>query len=152
MLRWDAGRRWLPQPADWFPLLFISVSSEFWRPLGALILVALTAADIIARSSIRIHFLSRQSTPNHLHCQCIAVRLFLTFGLASLYTALVFAGLGPWMNPLFLVPLIFVVCCAVAWRNLSLWYQEGEEFEEALAEAQHQHNVIPPNIYEPRAH
>jgi hypothetical protein len=86
---------------------------------GALILVALTAADII-RSFIDTHSFphpAKRANPPAL--PIIAVRIFLTFGLASLYTALVFVGLGPWMNPLFLVPLIFVVCCAVAWRNLS---------------------------------
>jgi hypothetical protein len=147
--------RWAPLAASALLIGSHFIHFGFIRILastGALILVALTAADLI-RSFIDTH--SFPQPVKHAKAPAlpiIAVRLFLTFGLASLYTALVFAGLGPWMNPLFLVPLIFVVCCAVAWRNLSLWYQEGEKFEEALAEAQHQHNVVPPNIYEPRAH
>jgi hypothetical protein len=119
---------------------------------GAVILAALIAADII-RSFVDPHSFpcpAKHAKPPIL--PVIGVRLLLTFGLASLYTALVFAGLGAWMNPLYLVPLVFVVCCIVAWHNLSLWYQEGEEFEDALVEAQHQHAVVPPNVYEPRAH
>ena len=55
-----------------------------------------------------------------------------------------------WM-PLIFLPMIFFACCFVAWRNVSLWYEQGEEFEDALVEAQHTHNIVPPNIYEPRA-
>jgi hypothetical protein len=146
--------RWSPLAASVLLAASRFIHSGFIRILaysGALILVALIAADII-RSFVDTHsfpHLAKHAKPPAL--PIIGVRLFLTFGLASLYTALVFAGLGPWMNPLYLVPLIFVVCCAVAWRNLSLWYQEGEEFEEALVEAQHKCDIIPPNIYEPRA-
>jgi hypothetical protein len=32
----------------------------------------------------------------------------------------------------------------VAWRNVSLWYEQGEEFEQALAEAEeHRHTGLP---------
>ena len=30
---------------------------------------------------------------------------------------------------------IFLACCFIGWRNVSLWYKQGEQFEEALAEA-----------------
>ena len=78
------------------------------------------------------------------------VRVVLSVALGSLYSFLIFAGIGLWM-PLIFLPLIFLACCFIAWRNVSLWYEQGEEFEETLAEAQHEHNIVPPNIYEPRA-
>jgi hypothetical protein len=56
--------------------------------------------------------------------------------LGSLYSFLIFAGIGLWM-PLIFLPLIFLACCFIAWRNVSLWYEQGEEFEESLAEAEH---------------
>jgi hypothetical protein len=147
--------RWAPLAASALLIGSRFIHFGFIRMLastGALILVALTAADII-RSFIDTHSFphpAKRANPPAL--PIIAVRVFLTFGLAGLYTALVFVGLGPWMNPLFLVPLIFVVCCAVAWRNLSLWYQEGEEFEEALAEVQHHQDTQAPQISHHQAH
>ena len=62
------------------------------------------------------------------------VRLALTVTLGSVYSFLIFAGIGLWMPPIFW-PVIFLACCFIGWRNVSLWYKQGEEFEEALAEA-----------------
>lgn len=81
----------------------------------------------------------------------LSVRIMLSLALGSLYSFLVLAGVGLWM-PFIFVPVIFLMCCFVAWRNISLWYEQGEEFEDALVEAQHARNIVPPNIYEPRAH
>ena len=81
----------------------------------------------------------------------ISVRVMLSVALGSLYSFLVLAGIGLWV-PFIFMPAIFLVCCFVAWRNVSLWYEQGEEFEDALVEAQHQRDTVPPNIYEPRAH
>lgn len=78
------------------------------------------------------------------------MRVVLGFSLGSFYSFLIFAGIGLWM-PLIFLPMIFLACCFIAWRNVSLWYEQGEEFEDAIAEAQHEHNIVPPNIYEPRA-
>ena len=81
----------------------------------------------------------------------ISVRVMLSVALGSLYSFLVLAGVGLWIPFLFL-PLIYLMCCFVAWRNISLWFEQGEEFEDALVEAQNEHNIVPPNIYEPLAH
>jgi len=64
------------------------------------------------------------------------MRVILSVSLGSLYSFLIFAGIGLWM-PLIFLPMIFLVCCFIAWRNVSLWYEQGEEFEEMLAEAEH---------------
>jgi ABC-type sulfate transport system permease subunit len=64
-----------------------------------------------------------------------AVRVILSVALGSVYSFLIFAGIGFWM-PFIVLPLIFLACCFIAWRNVSLWYEQGEEFEETLAEAE----------------
>jgi ABC-type sulfate transport system permease subunit len=79
----------------------------------------------------------------------MSVRVMLSVALGSLYSFLVLAGIGLWM-PFIFLPAIFLACCFVAWRNITLWYEQGEEFEDALVEAQQERNIVPPNIYEPR--
>jgi hypothetical protein len=71
-----------------------------------------------------------------------AMRVVLSVALGSLYSFLILAGIGLWM-PLIFLPVIFLVCCFIAWRNVSLWYEQGEEFEESLAEAEeHPHTRV----------
>jgi hypothetical protein len=111
---------------------------------GASIFIILIGADIVAS------FIDRHSFPDPRthHCAVLTLpmliaRVMLAAGLGSVYTFLVFIGVGPW-TPFIFLPAIFLVCCFVAWRNVSLWYEQGEEFEEALAEAeQHQHARLP---------
>jgi hypothetical protein len=121
--------------------------SAFLRLLaysGASIFIILIGADIVAS------FIDRHSFPDPLthHCAVLTlpmliVRVMLAAGLGSVYTFLVFIGVGPW-TPFIFLPAIFLVCCFVAWRNVSLWYEQGEEFEAALAEAEdHQHTRLP---------
>jgi hypothetical protein len=128
--------------------------SGFLRALaysGSAVFAILIACDI-ARSFIDPHaFPARKMNPAPVSFLMQAMRVILSVGLGSLYSFLIFAGIGLWM-PLILLPVIFLACCFVAWRNVSLWYEQGEEFEETLAEAQQVHNIVPPNIYEPRAH
>jgi hypothetical protein len=118
---------------------------------GSIVLGILIASDV-ARSFLDTHsFPDRSRHPHNLSLPMLCVRGMLSVALGSLYSFLVLAGVGLWM-PFIFVPVIFLMCCFVAWRNISLWYEQGAEFEDALVEAQHQHNVVPPNIYEPRAH
>ena len=118
---------------------------------GSVVFAILIASDI-ARSLIDPHsFPDRSRHPGTVSLPMMGVRVMLSVALGSLYSFLVFAGVGLWM-PLFFWPAIFLVCCFVAWRNVTLWYEQGEDFEEALAEAQHESDIVPPNIYEPRAH
>ena len=119
---------------------------------SASIVLAILIASDIARSFIDTHsFPDRSTHPNNVSLPMISVRVVLTVALGSLHSVLVIAGIGLWM-PFIFLPVLFLVCCFVAWRNVSLWYEQGEDFEKALAEAQHERNVVPPNIYEPRAH
>ena len=103
---------------------------------GASIFIILIGADIL-RSFIDQHSFP---DPRTHHCAVLTLpmliaRVILAVGLGSVYTFLVFIGVGAW-TPFIFLPAIFLVCCFVAWRNVSLWYEQGEEFEQALAEAQ----------------
>jgi hypothetical protein len=116
---------------------------------GSVVLGILIASDI-ARSFIDTHsFPDRSGHPHNLSLPALSVRIVLSVALGSLYSFLVLAGIGLWM-PFIFLPAILLVCCFVAWRNISLWYEQGEEFEDALVEAQQERNIVPPNIYEPR--
>lgn len=73
----------------------------------------------------------------------LALRVLLTAVLGSFYSFLVLVGMGPF-TPFGFWPLLFVICCGIAWRNVDLWYEEGAKFEEELAEeAQHQAAHLP---------
>lgn len=110
---------------------------------GASIFIILIGADIVASLIDRHSF----PDPRTHHCVVLTLpmliaRVTLAAGLGSLYTFLVFIGVGPW-TPFIFLPAIFLVCCFVAWRNVSLWYEQGEEFEAALAEAtDHRHTRL----------
>jgi hypothetical protein len=75
----------------------------------------------------------------------LLVRALLSAILGVIYSSLIFAGVGPW-TPFIFLPVIFLVCCFVGWRNVSLWYQQGEEFEKALAESEQRKNMAQPKI------
>jgi hypothetical protein len=118
---------------------------------GSVVLAILIASDI-ARSFIDPHsFPDRSRHPDAISLPMLGVRIMLSIALGSLYSFLVFAGIGFWMPVLFW-PAIFLICCFVAWRNVTLWYEQGEEFEDALVEERHESHIVPPNVYEPRAH
>jgi hypothetical protein len=116
---------------------------RFLAYCGASIFIILIGADIVAS------FIDRHSFPDPRthHCAVLTLpmliaRVMLATTLGSLYTFLVFIGIGPW-TPFIFLPAIFLVCCFVAWRNVSLWYEQGEEFEAALVEAEdHQHTRL----------
>jgi hypothetical protein len=111
--------------------------SGFLRTLAysASAILALLIASDIAHSFIDPHaFPDRKRNPAPVSFPMQAVRIILSVALGSLYSFLIFAGIGLWM-PFILLPVIFLACCFVAWRNVSLWYVQGEEFEEALVEA-----------------
>jgi hypothetical protein len=117
---------------------------RFLAYLGASIFIILIGADMIAS------FIDRHSFPDpgtH-HCgeltlPMLIARVVLAAALGSMYTFLVFVGVGLW-TPFIFLPAIFLVCCFVAWRNVTLWYEQGEEFEAELAEAEcRQHPALP---------
>lgn len=103
---------------------------------GAICLVVLIGADILNS------FIDQHAYPWHrptvLTLPMLCFRVLLTFVLGSFYSFLIFVGIGPF-TPFGLWPLLFLICCGIAWRNVDLWYEEGAEFEQELAEeAQHQ--------------
>jgi hypothetical protein len=113
--------------------------SGFLRALAysASAILAILIASDIARSFIDPQaFPERKSNPARVSLPMQAVRVVLSVVLGSLYTFLIFAGIGLLM-PLIFLPVIFLACCFIAWRNVSLWYEQGEKFEETLAEAEH---------------
>jgi hypothetical protein len=55
----------------------------------------------------------------------------LTGALAAIYTWLIFVGMGPFM-PIVVLPIVFLVACFAAWRNVRLWYLQGSEYEDEL--------------------
>ncbi|HLY97995.1 MAG TPA: hypothetical protein VKT33_02915 [Candidatus Angelobacter sp.] len=138
--------RWTPMAAS---ALFAAAGlshSSFLRSLaffGATILIVLIAADLTC-SLIDGHAFpkhAKHGSPQNL--LMLGVRLLLSVVLGGIYALLVFIGVGPW-TPYIFLPVIFFACCAVAWRNISLWYEQGEEFEEALHDAEHhQHSRLP---------
>ena len=111
---------------------------------GASIFIILIGADIVTSLIDRHSF----PDPRKHHCVVLTLpmliaRVMLATALGTLYTFLVFIGVGPW-TPFILLPAIFLVCCFVAWRNVTLWYEQGEEFEAALAEDKdHRHTRLP---------
>jgi hypothetical protein len=116
--------------------------------IGATILGLLIAADL-AKS-----FIDWQSFPEMtnrprkpLTFLMLAVRVLLSVVLGSFYAFLVFTGIGPWI-PLLFLPVSFLMCCLIAWRNVSLWYEQGEVFEEALEESAHQRQRPIPQVFD----
>jgi hypothetical protein len=100
--------------------------------LGAVLLALLIAADIV-RTFVDGHpYIPHPRTV--LTLPILALRAVLTLVLGSVYSYLVFIGIGPW-TPFAFWPVLFVVCCIVAWRNVEIWYEQGAEFEEELKEA-----------------
>jgi len=109
---------------------------------GAAVFAILIASDI-ARSLIDPHsFPDSRRNPGPVPFPMQAMRIVLSLALGSLYSFLIFAGIGLWM-PLIFLPVIFLACGFIAWRNMSLWYEQGEEFEETLAQAEeHRHTRV----------
>jgi hypothetical protein len=113
---------------------------------------AVLIASDIAQSFIDPHaFPDRKRNPAPVSFPMQAVRVVLSVALGSLYSFLIFAGIGLWI-PLIFLPVIFLACCFIAWRNVSLWYEQGEQFEEALVEAQHYEEMQVPQTSHPQVH
>ena len=60
--------------------------------------------------------------------------------LALIYTLLIAAGLNllflpSTMTVFVMLPGVFLICCFVAWHNVTLWYEQGAEYEQDLREA-----------------
>jgi len=104
---------------------------------GCLLLI-LFAADL-AKS-----FIDPASFPSHpappMSRPMLVFRVLLTGVVGGAYSVCVWVGLGPWL-PLIVYPAILVICLLIAWRNLELWYEQGAEFEQELAEETLRHRA-----------
>jgi hypothetical protein len=142
LIRWLASLhapmgKWSPLAATGLCLLGgLSHSRPLYQLayFGACVIMALFAADVaksfIDQSSFPLRPVLPTSWP------MLAFRLVLTIFMGGIYSILVWVGVGSWM-PIIVLPAIPLICCLIAWRNLDLWYQQGAQFEEELAEEAH---------------
>ena len=98
---------------------------------GACVILILFAADL-AKSFIDPGSFPQQPAPRMSRAM-LAFRILLTLVIGGTYSVCVWVGLGPWLPPI-VYPAILCICLLVAWRNLELWYEQGAEFEQELAE------------------
>jgi hypothetical protein len=98
---------------------------------SACLLLMLFAADL-AKSFIDPGSFPLHSAPP-MTWPMLVFRLVLTGIVGAAYSVCVWVGIGPWL-PIMVYPVILVVCFGIAWRNLQLWYEQGAEFEQELAE------------------
>lgn len=146
--------RWTPLAAS----ALFAAAGVFRSPvLRALSYAAAIIFGLLIAADIAGSFIDRHSfpDPSKHHCAVMTLpmllfRVLLAGILGSFYAFLVFAGIGLWM-PFLFMPVIFLACCFVAWRNVSLWYEQGEEFEEALARDDHYQHAQNPQTLGPRA-
>ena len=100
---------------------------------GCVILI-LFAADL-AKSFIDPGSFPQQPAPRMSRAMLV-FRVLLTLVVGGTYSVCVWVGLGPWLPPI-IYPAILAICLLIAWRNLELWYEQGAEFEQELAEETH---------------
>ena len=97
----------------------------------ACVILILFAADL-AKSFIDPASFPQQPAPRMSRAMLV-FRVLLTLVVGGAYSVCVWVGLGPWL-PLIVYPAILGICLLIAWRNLELWYEQGAEFEQELAE------------------
>lgn len=97
----------------------------------ACVILILFAADL-AKSFIDPGSFPQQPA-QRMSRPMLVFRILLTLVVGGSYSVCVWVGLGPWL-PLIVYPAIFGICMLIAWRNLELWYEQGAEFEQELAE------------------
>jgi hypothetical protein len=98
---------------------------------AACVILILFAADL-AKSFIDPGSFPQQPAPR-MSLPMLVFRVLLTLVVGGTYSMGVWVGLGPWLPPI-VYPVIAVICLLIAWRNLELWYEQGAEFEQELAE------------------
>jgi hypothetical protein len=154
LVRWLASLhapmgRWSPLAATGLCLLGgLSHSRPVYQLayFGACVILVLFVADVAKSFIDQSSFPARPATP--MTWPMLAFRLALTLFTGGIYSVFVWVGVGPWM-PLIVLPVIPIICCSIAWRNLDLWYQQGAEFEEELAEEAQRHSSAVPKEFLP---
>jgi hypothetical protein len=139
LIRWLASLhaplgRWSPLAATG---LFLVAGLSHVRLVHLLGYIGGCAILILVAADVAKSFIDQSSYPLRpaatMTWPMLAFRLVLTVFTGGMYTVFVWVGIGPWL-PLMVLPVIPVICCFIAWRNLDLWYQQGAQFEEELAE------------------
>lgn len=137
---WLAHRRWVPL---WSGVMMVTAGFFPTHSLRVLIYGLGVLFLLVTVVDVALDFLDRNypNQPNsRVKAKASAPEIFFAAMLAFIYSFFIIAG----MNLLFLpspvvvfliMPAIFLICCAVAWHNVTLWYEEGAEYEEALKEA-----------------
>jgi hypothetical protein len=116
--------------------------------LSACVILVLFAADL-AKTLIDEGSFPLPPAPK-MSWQILVFRVLLTGLLGTGYSFFVWVGVGPWWPPI-VWPVIFFVCFFIAWRNLQLWYEQGAEFEQELAEDTGRHASQLPATTNPQA-
>jgi hypothetical protein len=156
LVRWLASLhaplgRWSPLAATG---LFLLAGFSHLRALhylayfGACVLLVLFAADL-AKTFIDEGSFPLQPAPKTTW-PMLAFRLVLTGLLGTGYSVAVWVGVGPLWPPI-VWPVILFICFFIAWRNLQLWYEQGAEFEQELADDSQRHAARIPVTTNPQA-
>jgi amino acid transporter len=137
---WLAHRRWaallsgiMMVTARFFPTSSLRV---LVYGLGVVFLL-LTVIDV-AQDFLDRDYPKRPN--NRIKAKPAAPEIFFAAMLAFIYSFFIIAGMNLFFLPsavilFFVMPAIFLICCLVAWHNVTLWYDEGADYEEALKEA-----------------
>lgn len=136
---WLRHRRWTPIVASALVFSLHFVQSRLLRIslLGLSVLLFFLVVGDIAQG-----FLDKSYSEEPSRKLPITPAEILLAGIFALgYSVLIAAGLNLLFLPtpitLFvMLPGVFLVCCFVAWHNVTLWYEQGAEYEQNLKEEQ----------------
>jgi hypothetical protein len=136
---WLRHRRWMPvvASASVFSLHFFRS-----RVLRISLLSISVLLFFLVVSDIAQEFLDRSYSRFDGPSRKVAVtpaEILLAAILAFVYTLLIALGLNLLFLPspitvFVMLPGVFLICCFVAWHNVTLWYEQGAEFEAELRE------------------
>lgn len=137
---WLAHRRWaallsgiMMVAARFFPTSSLRVLVYGLGVVFLLLTVIDVAQDLLDRNYPNRPSSRMKATPS-------APEIFFAAMLAFIYSFFIIAGMNLFFLPsaivlFFVMPAIFLICCLVAWHNVTLWYDEGAEYEAALKAA-----------------
>lgn len=136
---WLAHRRLAPLVAS---ALIFAAHFGASRSLRMLLLALSTVLFFLTVSDMALEFMDRSYSDSEGTSPKISVspaQFLIAAMLALVYTCLISAGLNLIFLPstltvFLLVPGIFLICCFVAWHNVTLWYEQGADYEQNLKE------------------
>jgi 4-hydroxybenzoate polyprenyltransferase len=134
---WLRHRRWIPIAASVAMFLAHFLQS---RLLRTSVLWLSCVVFVLVVRDLAQQFLDRSYSRRDGASKRIPVtpaQILLAAMLAVVYSFLVAAGLNLFFLPsrltvFVMFPAIFLICGFVAWHNVTLWYEQGAEYEEDL--------------------